>query len=341
MGYLDIYVLTDSSLFLFPEVLHVSRCRASWSFKTAVSAARVEYDARECRVAVAWWHPSLMPCYHPMPAFRTESGSVVMGRPRARHKAARFFAVPCGTCVGCRQARARDWTVRCLLEAASHDAQCWSTLTYDAEHLPPTLVKGHLSGFLKRLRARLAPRRIRFFASGEYGEKRGRPHYHSILFGVSEGEVRELRASWPYGHADTHTLTPAGIAYVAGYTAKKCAQWYEKRERVDPDTGEVYVFQPPFLLMSRGGRSGKGIGSGALQYWRSWRRTAVIKGREVPVPRYLHASWLERADAVAIADLECEKEQAVLARDVSRARLEASEMIANAKLLVSHAMRQL
>ncbi|AXH73663.1 MAG: replication initiator protein [Microviridae sp.] len=271
-----------------------------------------------------------------MPAWRSAAGGVSLGRPREESRAAEFFSVPCGGCVGCRMARARDWSVRCWLESQQHERQCWSTLTYDDAHLPPTLDKVHVSAFLKRLRARLHPRSVRFFASGEYGEKTDRPHYHAILYGVSQGE-RAVQEAWPHGYARTDALSPAAIAYVAGYCTKKHARAFSKRERVDPETGEVYAFQPPFVLMSRR----PGIGAAAREYWTSWRKFAVVKGRKVPVPRYLHAAWLEHASDAEIDKLASENKSSEVARDLFPQRLEAAELIAQARLLFSHAKRSL
>jgi hypothetical protein len=59
-------------------------------------------------------------------------------------------------------------------------------LTYDDEHLPPnnSLLKKDLQKFFYKLRQKIKPIKIRYFAVGEYGSnKTKRPHYHIILFG--------------------------------------------------------------------------------------------------------------------------------------------------------------
>lgn len=234
-----------------------------------------------------------------------------------------YLRLPCGGCIGCRMSRAREWSLRCGLELKSHDNACWATLTYDDAHLPPTLQKPHLSAWLKRLRARVEPRRVRFFASGEYGEKSGRPHYHAILFGLSDDPA--IRATWPYGFVRVDPLTPAAIAYVAGYTSKKVGWKLERGERVDYSTGEVYEFCPPFVLMSRR----PGIGGDARIYRDSWRKSAVYHGREIPVPRFLHNAWRETATPEQIEQLHRERMEIV--RDSSKPRLAAAEAMAKAK----------
>jgi hypothetical protein len=41
----------------------------------------------------------------------------------------------------------------------------------------------HFQKFMKRLRDRIKPLKIRFFHCGEYGDKTRRPHYHALIFG--------------------------------------------------------------------------------------------------------------------------------------------------------------
>jgi hypothetical protein len=121
------------------------------------------------------------------------------------------------------------------------------TLTYSDEHLPEdgSLNPEHLTRFWKRLRKNESADKkdwIRYFACGEYGEKRGRPHYHAMVF-----HRKEFRFGWaqeergqppvvvvsPYHTAwlkdcrvDVRPLLtrddgPRVAAYVAGYVVKK------------------------------------------------------------------------------------------------------------------------
>lgn len=262
-----------------------------------------------------------MPCFHPLPAWRTREGGVTLDISKSIPSlTGELSAVRCGGCIGCRMARARDWVLRCRFELRDHPAACWSTLTYDDAHLPPTLERHHLQLFFRRFRKRS---KLRFFACGEYGERTYRPHYHAILFGVPEGSPL-VQASWPYGFAQTHTLSDSAIAYVAGYVAKKIGHAERKVDRVDPRTGEVYNYQPPFLQMSRR----PGVGSSARSYFSSWRRSAVVDGSEVPVPRYLHAAWADRASPSDLAVLNREIQASTRLLDRSFERLEAGELIA-------------
>ena len=235
----------------------------------------------------------------------------------------RWLYLPCGKCIGCVKSRARDWAIRCCLELQYHNVACWATLTYADEYVPPTLRKDHLSGFMRKLR-KLSGQKVRFFASGEYGETFGRPHYHPILYGIKDESL--IRQAWPYGFAVMHDLRMEGIAYVAGYVQKKFVFDEEKEERIDYTTGESYVYQPPFRLMSR--KPGIG-GNAAGEFAASWRNTAMYHYRHVRVPRYLHEAWkksVEWRDVMqkAIETFEYGKEH-----PIDWDRLQAGEQIAH------------
>lgn len=254
------------------------------------------------------------------------------------HGDAQLMRLPCGTCVGCQMSRGREWAFRCELEFNEHQETCWTTLTYNDDHLPPTLRKRHLSGFLKRLRARLHPQRVRFFASGEYGERGGRPHYHAILFGMSDSP--EIQGAWPYGHVKTFPLSKALIAYTAGYVSKKVGLRELEEERLDPTTGELYQHQPPFILMSRR----PGIGHQARDtFANSWRKQTQYNGATIPVPRYLHLGWRKNASPEQITQLNEEKQQLTqLSLSATESpRLQASAVIANANLKLKAERRTL
>lgn len=298
-----------------------------------------------------------MPCYSPLLAFVKEGpqGRIVLFRfdPKAKS-----VTLPCGRCIGCRLERARQWAVRIVHESKMHDDNVFVTLTYDPEFLPKD---GSLSvvacqSFLKRLRSRLAPRRIRFFLCGEYGEKLQRPHYHAVVFGWWPADARPfkkngagdqlytselLSAAWGQGFCSFGAVTFESAAYVASYATKKvtgeaAAEHYKGRK-------------PEFLLMSRGGRKAGGIG-------RSWIEKfhgdvypsdeVVVRGVSCRPPRY-YDRFLEGADSELLARLKEKREresqvlEAATAADGSEVmlpvnfnpqRLRVREKIARAKL---------
>lgn len=166
-----------------------------------------------------------------------------------------YIKIPCGQCLECRLEYSRIWANRLLCESKSYDINqiYFLTLTYDDDHIEDlksdknpyfhSLSKKHLQDFMKRLRSHLFAKHgfsgLRFFASGEYGDKSYRPHYHIILFGFDFFKVNDLlfyknsnlgfayyvsnmiSKLWSYGF---NVITPASwqtFNYVARYVIKK------------------------------------------------------------------------------------------------------------------------
>lgn len=178
--------------------------------------------------------------------------------------------------------------------------------------------------------------KLRFFASGEYGEKNQRPHYHAIMYGTEDPEL--VDDAWSAGHTKTDRVTAERISYVAGYTSKKVG-WPQlaAEERIDYNTGEIYKWQPPFTQMSRR----PGIGGHARQWHNSWRLFAVNNGTTMPVPRFLHDAWKAQATPQQMEDLDYEKAQLSKGKEITRERLQAAEMIAIAYQRIQGERRQL
>lgn len=126
-----------------------------------------------------------------------------------------------------------------MLEAEQHEANAFVTLTYSDDFLPEdgSLQPGDARNFLKRVRKRVAPSRIRFYLVGEYGDQSWRPHYHAALFGVpacAYGKSRYssrlinccywcdfIRDTWGLGHTYSGMLVPETAQYLCGYVTKK------------------------------------------------------------------------------------------------------------------------
>lgn len=163
--------------------------------------------------------------------------------------------VGCGQCIPCRINKRREWVHRLTLEGSLYTDNAFITLTYDDEHLPtvigprlpgdihrPTLVPLHLTNWLKRFRAAIAPHKIRFYAAGEYGDDTERPHYHIALFNYpscSWGQTRPrarccavcdlVRTTWGMGNVYLGTLEDSSMNYVAGYVLKKLTNRFDDR----------------------------------------------------------------------------------------------------------------
>lgn len=212
-------------------------------------------------------------------------------------------AFGCGQCLPCRINKRRVWTHRILLEACQYEHNAFVTLTYDEESIPPngTLVPKHAQDWLKRLRDRIHPQKVRYFIVGEYGDETQRPHYHAALFnfetcryGSSQYSRSRrrccdrcdlLRATWVSGSSFAGTLEPHSAAYVAGYVTKKMTR---------PDDERLDGRYPEFARMSL--RPGIGadamweVASQTLQYLNDQPdvTTALRHGSKImPLGRYL------------------------------------------------------
>lgn len=247
--------------------------------------------------------------------------------------------LPCGACIGCRQARAREWARRCCHEAALYQDNVFVTLTYDDEHVPHdgSLIPEDLQKFIKRLRkaALESPHvvsegpRVRFLACGEYGERSGRPHYHGLFFNVAFSDKhlvgKDLYASdtlsrlWPFGEHKIGEVNARTAAYVAKYNLKR------SRNVCDQDG---VVLEKPFLRMSRR----PGIGMHWLERYAEDLRNGflVADGDRRAVPR-AYIKRLEKVNPQLAEEIRFKSYRRVRELDSDRgdpARLAAGEVIA-------------
>lgn len=171
-----------------------------------------------------------------------------------------ILQLPCGHCESCIEKRTRAWAVRCVLEAAQYENNCFLTLTYSDRHLPKGgLCKSDLQKFIRKLRD-FTGKKIRYFACGEYGEHTYRPHYHLIVFNWFPEDARFLKESkyggylfwsetlmklWPHGISSVGEVTFASCGYVARYCQKKLAKKEDNKEFClmsrRPGIGEAYA----------------------------------------------------------------------------------------------------
>lgn len=139
-----------------------------------------------------------------------------------------------------------------MLEGLCHPDKSFIGLSYSELYLPSldpeagrspaSLKPKHLQDWLKRVRRKVDPLKLRFYAVGEYGDESWRPHYHTILFGYPTcvrghtlrlpGSTRPvaymccehcalIQATWPFGDVDLGTVTRESASYCAEYTVKK------------------------------------------------------------------------------------------------------------------------
>lgn len=267
-----------------------------------------------------------MACFHPLRAWRTPSGEIQLHK---EIKDAISLRLPCGGCLGCRMAYAQAWALRCQLELQQHKSAVFTTLTYDDKYVPPALPapKEVLPLWIKRLRKNTG-KKLRFYACAEYGERTQRPHFHAILYGIDMADTSLVESTWGLGHTRTEPISPARIAYTAGYCHKKVDYKHNEHQRTNPTTGETYTWRPPYKLMSLR----PGIGGEARKWTQSWRLYAIKDGHKMAVPRYLHEAWKAQATEREKEELEYEKYKRTLSRD--EIDLKAAEQIAKKQLQI-------
>lgn len=301
-----------------------------------------------------------MTCYSPLKGYRSKFVSSNGKRPITFSSNEGYLDMPvtvaCGQCVGCRLEYSRQWAIRCVHESSLYDDNCFITLTYDDKNIPDgaTLVKKHYQDFMKRLRTRIHPRKVRYMACGEYGDKSNRPHYHAILFNYDFSDKEVLKHSdeytlyesellnqlWPFGYATVGSVTFDSAAYVARYVMKKAKGRHKEQidehtglkpnERFDSDSGEIIPVEPEFLLCSRR----PGIGH-------DWYKTfsedvypsdfCVINGRRVRVPRY-YDNLLQRDEPANLERLKQKRKRKADKKDNSLEKLGIREYIKKSQL---------
>lgn len=239
----------------------------------------------------------------------------------------------CTQCTGCRLAKAREWAIRCSHEIRMHEHNCSITLTYNNDHLPQdaNLDKNHFPEFMRALRQKLNPRipaylvipllgikienpeykKLGFYMCGEYGDNKGRPHYHAIIFGYdfpdkkdpisrkSKGQTHTtfrqsevLKSCWKHGFFEIGSATYASAGYIARYIMKKQNGETAKAHYAiyDPRTGEITGLRnPEYTNMSLK----PAIGKTWFERYQSdifpADRCITPDGKVAPVPKYYQA----------------------------------------------------
>lgn len=221
------------------------------------------------------------------PYVKTPTGVTRLDAVRFRDARLAMTPFPCGKCLHCRINQARIWTSRLLIEQRLHNESSFLTLTYDDENLPDNgqLDKKHLQNFMKLLRKKVNPDRIRFFGVGEYGAKTFRPHYHLALFGIGR-ENENFEKAWKKGFVYPGDLNVQSARYITGYIT-------EKLNKEEPDF-EV----PEFMTCSRKPGIGAGFVKGVKNEFSAGKliNEVRIDGKKMPVGRYLKTKLGEECD---------------------------------------------
>lgn len=221
--------------------------------------------------------------------------------------------VPCGKCVPCLERKRNDWSIRLLQEVKQAQSSVFLTLTYSPENIPfdeetgsETLLKSDLQDYMKRIRNYLKrgvteknflgtnvksdPVKVKlvYFAQGEYGSKKDRPHYHMILFNFPIQYQYLLEKAWNKGFVHFGECNQATIHYCTKYLIMKYDPNFDGR-------------QSPFALMS------KGIGKIYVEKFKDYHVQNMVStftdlgGVKYPLPRYLKEKIFQDADKIRIS----------------------------------------
>lgn len=291
-----------------------------------------------------------MPCYKPVKAFygsRLSSGKREIVFSSGQAQSCLDLKLPCGTCLGCRLERARQWAMRCMDEASMHKENSFITLTFSNKYLPAnrSLDKSIFQKFMKRLRKEVAPLRLRFFHCGEYGSRFGRPHYHALVFGYAFPDKQYFKVTgsgekiytscmldrvWGFGYASVGNVTFGSAAYVARYHLKKVGSVVSADHYTDVRTGEMLA--PEYVTMSLR----PGIGSSWFDKFKGDvfpGDSRVIKGVDSK-PCKFYDSRYEKLDPDSFARIKLERlvSASAVADDSTEDRLAVKETVKLAQL---------
>lgn len=273
--------------------------------------------------------------------------------------------VPCGKCIGCRLAKALEWSTRITDEAEMWEHNTFITLTYDEENLPEhrSLKKEDFQNFMKRLRKKYYDKKIRYYMSGEYGDITERPHYHAILFNHDFGDKiyykkngkgdkiyvsPELTKIWGKGHCTLSDVTRDSASYCARYTMKKiygeiAVEHYTVAEQIkegDKLIAEIWHKRiPEYSTMSRGGRDkDNNLGGIGRAFYIKYKKDMfpsdfiTYDGQKYPVPNY-YLQILKEEDKIEFEKIKERRMERAKenVNEFTDERLDAKEKVIKAK----------
>lgn len=235
-----------------------------------------------------------MPCTSPFTVSLRSDGKTINWSQKNYRTGEQVFQIPCSRCISCRLEYAREWAVRCVLEATQYENNCFVTLTYDDEHIGDNRLNYRdFQLFMKKLR-KTQNEPISYMVTGEYGDRRKRAHWHAIIFNwrprdaekkyISElncqvWESETLTKIWGNGIAEFGDVTFQSAAYVARYSLKKLThgkdhdQWKPIHKKSSHHAiGKKYFLENYKHIIDRGA-------------------VVLPDGSTAPIPRYFQR-WL-------------------------------------------------
>lgn len=165
--------------------------------------------------------------------------------------------VPCNYCYACNKNKVYDLIGRCLMESATSDWTIALTLTYDDKKIinPLQTKVVNVEDFQKFQRRLRRHWQFKYVAAGEYGERKGRTHFHCLLMGQGLPPDIPNRKNfvswkhWPWGYvfADYGT-SEAKIRYIVKYLVKaKEQERKNKRDKTQHLTEWIGYSKRPIL----------------------------------------------------------------------------------------------
>lgn len=290
-----------------------------------------------------------MRCTSPRTVGFQSDGKTISWSQKTYSKEFATFQLPCGKCIECRLDYARQWAIRCVHEAQMYVDNSFITLTYNEENYSDKLYYAHFQLFAKRLRKKIFSDfikkfgqtnwdllskdeqkqhydkiRIGIFVTGEYGDKKKRPHWHACIFnwrphdavfkyqtdrGDKVYESQTLTELWGKGIAEFGSVTLESAGYCARYAAKKLVHGNDQ----DHD------YQPISKKSSK-----QAIGKKWLEkFWPdvfNYGHIVLPNGETCAIPRY-YEKWLQKHKPKEWSDYvtrtKKEKIDAATARDIS------------------------
>lgn len=297
-----------------------------------------------------------MACFYPRTAYQG-AGKLVWTPAQAI--SVKPLKIPCRKCIGCRLAKASEWSIRCMHEAQIQIEDglenTYITLTYKTTALPKnnSLDHEHFQKFIRALR-QYTGKKIRYYMCGEYGNPTkennyvARPHFHAILFGyqfpdlkkhkIRRGNLTYLSSTlakiWTRGFHEIGSVTEKSTNYVARYIVKKqTGDKARSHYAIIDEHGEILGQRTPeYTKMSLK----HGIGE---KYYHKYKTdlfpgdTIILPGgRKRPMPRY-YRDLLAKTDPIFAEEIKQKRiEKAQQSPDNTPERLKVREKIQQQKL---------
>ncbi len=175
-------------------------------------------------------------------------------------------------------------------EAKLHKENCLITLTY--KETDGNVNKRDLQKFFKRLRRRIAPKTIRYYACGEYGGRNDRPHYHIVCFGWFPHDAKYvttkkgveyygskfLEEVWRNDEEARQDGREGGFVSIAALNFRACRYCCKYLQKLDDRHHKV----KPFTVMSRK----PGIGANSVNPNMLVNGLMYCDGKTIPIPKF-------------------------------------------------------